>query len=82
MRDRREQGQRIRVHRVVEEDVAGRQLDQATTAHDCDSIGDVFDHGEVVRNENIGQPEFTLQEDQTDCGSSGSCATSRDTTCR
>ena len=36
-------------------------LDDTAQVHHRDTVRDVFHHGEVVRNEDIGQPEPVLQ---------------------
>src|SRR5437667_11285754 len=36
-------------------------LDDLSQVHHRDSIGDVADHGEVMRNEQVGDPELALE---------------------
>ena len=54
---------RIRVRRMRNSDARG-DLDDAAAAHDRNPIRDVVDDREVVRNEQIGEPELRLQVDQ------------------
>ncbi len=39
----------------------GRGLDDTAEIHHRDAAADVVDHGEIVRDEEIGEPEFLLQ---------------------
>src|SRR5262245_53061174 len=40
---------------ISEQLLRGCSLDDAAEVHDRDPVGDVLDHGKVVRNENISQ---------------------------
>ncbi len=60
-RDGREQAFRIRVLRIREQLRAFRRLDNPTQIHDGDAIADVFDHREIVGDEQVGDPELRLQ---------------------
>src|SRR5579883_311462 len=46
---------------AARERLARRQLDDAARAHDGDAIGDIVDHGEIVRDEEICERELPLQ---------------------
>src|SRR5690606_41716088 len=61
---RGEQGRRVRVARVAEQLGGGRQLDDAAEIHDGDPRREVLDHGEVVADEDVGEPEVLLQVHQ------------------
>ena len=41
--------------------VARRLLDQRAQVHHADRVGDVPDHGQVVRDHQVGQPQLVLQ---------------------
>ena len=41
-----------------------RELDDAAEIHHGDAVADMLDHGEVVRDEQVGQAELALQVDQ------------------
>ena len=60
-RDRGKQGDRVRMQWVVVEVVRGSDLDDLAQVHDGDPVGDVTDDRKVVRDEEIGQPELTLE---------------------
>ena len=47
--------------RSVEQLMLRRQFDQAAEVHDPDLIADVADHGQVVADEQVGQPLLALQ---------------------
>jgi hypothetical protein len=49
------------VQRPAEELLGRRQLDDLAQVHDGDAVGDVADHGEVMRDEEVGQVELVLQ---------------------
>src|SRR5262245_42484800 len=53
--DRRKQRAGIGVPWIGEQFVRGCSLDDATEIHDRDPVGDVLDHGKVVRNEDVSQ---------------------------
>ena len=57
----REQRLRVRVHRRVVDLVARPDLDDLAEVHDGDAVGDVADDREVVRDEEVRQPELRLQ---------------------
>ena len=56
-----EEAERVRVQRILEQYFARRDLDDAAAAHDGDLVGDVVDHREIVRDEEIGEAELGLQ---------------------
>src|SRR5699024_12392891 len=59
-----DQGPRIGVAAVVE-DAGGRsRFDDASVLHHDDVVGDLFDHGEVVGDEQIGDAEAGPQVDE------------------
>ena len=60
-RHRRQQRLGVGMQRVAEQLARRRQLDQAAGAHHGDAVGDVVDHGEVVRDEQVGEAELLLQ---------------------
>ena len=60
-RHRREQRLRIRMDRVAEQHAARRQFDDAAGAHDRDAVRDVIDNRQIVRDEQVGQPQLFLQ---------------------
>ena len=47
-----------------EQGALGRELDDATEIHHRDAMADMAHHGEVVADEEIGEPVFLLQVDQ------------------
>jgi hypothetical protein len=59
--DRREQRQCIGMVRSGEELVRLRFLDNAPKVHHCHASGDMSDHGKVVSNKQISDPESVLQ---------------------
>src|SRR5687767_9561802 len=63
-RDRREQRDRVGVLRVREEGLGLGELDDPAEVHHRDAVADVLDHREVVRDEEVGQPELVLQVHQ------------------
>ena len=63
-RDRREQRLRVRVQRPREQVGRVGELDDLAEVHHGDAVGDVADDGEVVRDEEVGQPEVALQLDE------------------
>src|SRR5215472_8100282 len=63
-RHRREQCLRVRVQRIAEEFVFRGELDNAAEIHHGDTIADVLDDRQIVRDEKIRQPELALQVDQ------------------
>lgn len=46
---------------VLKEDVGGRFLDHLSEVHDGDVVGEIFDDGEVMGDEEIGESEFLLE---------------------
>ena len=63
VRDRHggEQRLRVRVHRLFIEFVAFRQLNNLAQVHHSDTVGNVTNHRQVMRNEQVGQVELFLQ---------------------
>ena len=59
--DGRKQSERVRMNGIAEERLARRDLDDAAGAHHRDFVGDVVDDREVVRDEQVGEPELGLQ---------------------
>ena len=51
----------VGMHRICEQHLAGRDLDQVPRTHDRDAIRHVVHHREVVGDEEIGQSELALQ---------------------
>src|SRR4051794_17658871 len=49
------------MHRIAEEGGAGRYLDDPAPAHHHDPVGDVIDHGKIVGDEQVCQPQLLLQ---------------------
>ena len=49
------------MQRVAEQHFARRELDDAAAAHHRDPVGDVVDHRQIVRDEQIGEAELLLQ---------------------
>ena len=60
-RHRREQRVRVRVPRAREELVGRRDLDDLAEVHDGDPVAHVADDREVVRDEEVGEPQLVLQ---------------------
>jgi hypothetical protein len=60
-RNRGQQCLRVWMARRREQRPAISELDDPAQVHHGDPVGDVLDHGEVVRNEHVGQPELALQ---------------------
>src|SRR5215218_5765841 len=54
----RQQGMGVRVAGVVVELVAFSDLDDLAEVHDRDPVGDVPDHRQVVRDEQVGEVEL------------------------
>ena len=54
-RHRRQQRPGVRVQRVVVERLRRRLLDQRAEVHHADPVADVPDHGQVVRDHQVGQ---------------------------
>ena len=52
---------RVRVLRIVEDRGARADLDDLAEIHHRDAVADALDHGHVVRDEEIGEPELRLQ---------------------
>ena len=61
LRDRGEQPLRVRLARMAVDVVGVRDLDDLPFAHHHDLVGDVLDDGEIVRDEDVGEPELVLQ---------------------
>ena len=61
VRDRREERLGVRVDRPSVEVVRGRRLDDHAEIHHRDSIRDVVDDAEVVRDEDVRQVELVLE---------------------
>ena len=59
--DGRKQRLRVGMQGVLVEFFAGCQLHDLAEVHHCHAVADVPDHGEVVRNEEVGQMELALQ---------------------
>ena len=59
--DRVQQHARVGVLRSGEDLVRRPQLREPAQVHDADPVGDVVDDGEVVGDEEVGQPELPLQ---------------------
>ena len=57
-RDRRQQRDRVRMERVVVQVVGRRDLHDLAEVHDRDPVGDVADDRQVVRDEEVRQPEL------------------------
>ena len=51
------------MQRRGEQRVARRQLDDAAEIHHGDAMADVLHHREIVRDEQVGDPELLLQVD-------------------
>ena len=49
------------MHRIAEQLATRRELDHAAGAHHRDAVGDIIDDREVVRDEEIGEPDLLLQ---------------------
>ena len=62
--DRRQQRAAIGMTGRGEQRLGVRGLDDGAEIHHRDAVGDVLDHREVVRDENIGKPEPLLQVPQ------------------
>ncbi len=63
-RHRLQQRLRVRMERMRVELVAWCALDDPAEVHHRDLVRDVLDDGEVVRDEEVGQPEVALQVGQ------------------
>ena len=61
--DRVEQHPRIGMLGPREERLRRRHLDQAAKVHHADARGDVIDDRQIVRDEQVGEPEAALQVD-------------------
>ena len=62
-RARREQRLGVRVGGIAEDAVDVAELDDPAEVHHSDLVGDVLDHGEVVRHEQVREAELLLQAD-------------------
>ena len=60
-RHRADQGGRVRVQRIAVELERRGLLDHLAQVHDRDPVADVAHHAQVVRDEQVGQPELLLQ---------------------
>ncbi len=60
-RHRREQRRRVGVARMLVQELRLAHLDDAAEVHDRDPVGDVADHGQVVRDEDVGEAELALE---------------------
>ena len=60
-RDRRQQRLRVGVRGPVVDVLDVPDLGDPAEVHDRDPVGDVPDHGQVVRHEQVGQPQPVLQ---------------------
>ena len=60
-RHRREERLRVRMHRRVVDLLARPDLDDLAEVHHRDPVGDVADDREVVRDEEVREPELALQ---------------------
>ena len=60
-RDSREQGLRIRVARRTQDFLRPALLDNAAEIHDGHVVGQIFHHGKIVRDEEVGDTQFGLQ---------------------
>ena len=61
MRDGRQKRARIGVLRRLEQGTLGCKFDNLPKVHDRDTIRDMFHHGKIMRDEQIGQTEALLQ---------------------
>ena len=61
VRHRRQQGPRIGVFRIVEYTGRFAQLGDLTDIHYRESVAQMFNHTQIVRDKEIGQTEFLLQ---------------------
>src|SRR5450759_5132478 len=61
IRDRRQQGDGVRVARMSVDLIDGGQLRHHAQVHDPDPVADVLDDGQVVGDEEIGQPQLLLE---------------------
>src|SRR5713226_8541539 len=59
-RNRRKQRHRVRMHWVRVEILRVGKLDDAAQKHHRQTVGNVIDQRETVRNEQVSQPEFPL----------------------
>jgi hypothetical protein len=57
VRDRVQQHTGVRVLRMAEHLACGPGLDEPPKVHNSQIVGKVVDHGEVVTDEEVGQPE-------------------------
>src|SRR6056297_2156673 len=55
---------RVLVLRRAIDLLGGAVFDQLALVHDADIVGDEVDHAQVVRDEQVGQPELLLQVQQ------------------
>src|SRR5579864_4608165 len=60
-RNRRQKRLRIRMRRALVDLVPRADLDHLAEIHHGDAIGDMPDDGEIVRNEDVREPEVALQ---------------------
>ena len=59
--DRLQQQPRIGVPRPGKQLIGRGDLDQAAEIHDADPVGDLIDHRQIMRDEQIGEAELALQ---------------------
>ena len=59
--DRGEERLGVRMNRALVEDVHRRLLDDHAEVHDGDPVRDVADDAEIVRDEDVGEPELVLE---------------------
>ena len=52
---------RVRVQRVMVDQLRGPNFNDVTEIHHSNAVGDVAHHGQVVGDEDVGEAEFVLQ---------------------
>src|SRR6185437_4788303 len=62
--DRRDQGARVGMARVLEDLLPAALLDDAAEIHHRDAVADMLDHAEVVADHDVSQPELVLELEQ------------------
>ena len=60
-RNRGDERLRVRMRGRVQDLRGGACLDNPAALHDCDARGELRDHGQAVRNQQIGERKIALQ---------------------
>src|SRR6266851_6062466 len=62
--DRRDQGARVGMARILEDLLPAALLDDAAEIHHGDAVADMLDDAEIVADHDVGQPHLVLELEQ------------------